>query len=399
MASKYAHLPGLAVDQPDVFESIPNRDMSLVDVATPDTCGTEASTSEIERTRIDAKSAFDRFRDRRSVADFTAGLQDGSTVVDETIAEMLARLTRETRVLGERIKEKKERSEPFQGKVGDDETMSATEMAEELRLLETRLNQLSTESSILGVRSRAHDTSSIDAEDLLARLEKFKEASFRSGADSNGRETKEGGCVQYELSYDPHRMQFNHESRVVALESRLTQLERVVGTERADIKNLIAAVSEAGPLVTDVAELREQVSAMTAEGVAVAERRLVTLVSHFEKQLQSRGSEQLDAQTISKVEELYSLMHQWDSVARSVPLVADRLVALRKVHDDAARAAQALKTVESAHAEIKATVSEHKHVLKEMAANLEDNMKQSLTNFEALGDRLCKVEQALKGRA
>lgn len=398
MTSKYAHLPGLAVDQPDVFESTPDRDADLVHAHTPESAP-ERSSLDIERGNIDAKTAFDRFRSSGNAVAYTTVVSSNGLHTDETIAEMLKRLTRETDALADRIRSKKEAAKPFQGPGVDDEGASATEMAEGLRLLENNLKQLQTESEALVVRPRSSDVSNIDADRLLVRLKNFKAASSR--AVDKAEKTHATDHVQYELTYTPERVAFNQQSKIMALEDRLQRLERVVGSISVDdgSRDPITGAMPAGPLTRKVAELHDQLSAMTPEGAAVAERRLVMLVAQVEKQLATRSTDQLDAQKMAKVQELYTMIHRWDAVASTIPLLTDRLVALRKTHDDAARAARALNAVEAAQVEMQASLSSHKHVLKELSGNLEANVKQTLDNFEALGSRLSKVEQAIKASA
>lgn len=388
MASKYAHLPDLAVDQPDVFESNPDRRPDVVD-GTSATKEIESSTAEIERGNIDAKSAFDRFRTSKPAAvdQFVAVSNSGN---DETTEEMLLRLTRETATLAHRLERKKAGSQSFTG-ASDGESASAVEMAEGLRRLETRLQQLSKESETLSGRPQVVDNNAVAAQ-LLGRLQRFKDASLHG---ESGEHAVVEDTVQYELTYTPDRSKFNQETRTLRLEGRLAKLERLVGIAMQDDTSRIVPLPT-GPLAHEVDTLSEQVKALTTEGAAVAERRLLAAVAQAEKHLAARSQTQLSGEILGKVEELYIMMQRWDSTASSIPLVVDRLVALRKVHDGAARVTGALESVEAVEADVQATLSNQKNVLKELSSNLEDNVKQTLANFEALSKRLSAVEVALK---
>ncbi|XP_076460483.1 dynactin subunit 2-like [Babylonia areolata] len=399
---KYANLPGIDVNSPDVYETsdLPEDDQSM---AKP---SDEQESESVETVALDTKAAYTAFRGKGVAAavDFSDNvgkarksgyytdrteyeLSDGSA--PETPLQKFQRLQHEVRELTEEVSKIKE---SVKGESGGDK-LSPVNLGQQLQYLQHQLTDLHLEK-LLGP-----DTS-IDLSDpqgalrqrLLQQLGSYSPA---SGSKDKGAKTPtatgaEGQYVTYELYYRPEQAQFSKNARMANLEERLERLENAIG-QNMDKVGALTADTENKSLLGAVSVLNTKLSLLDQPNVDAVEARLQS-VMHKLSQIADKKAAQDNPDKQLKISELYELVKKWEAVGDSLPQVVDRMVALKDLHEQALQFSQALTYLDTTQQEVKASLGSHNDMLKQLQGSFKENMDGIKANFDGLDKRM----QALK---
>jgi len=174
----------------------------------------------------------------------------------------------------------------------------------------------------------------------------LKELQALRGNDGEGNDKR----VVYEL----YRMPKENEDRqaVNDMEKRLARLEQSLGSNQGSQK----------PLAPTIMQMEEKISSLDSNKLKALEIKLGKLSEDMagkqgsESVSDPRVSTQIFSQSlppspltyiIFQVEELFSLVSKWDNTADQVPLIVERLVSLRDVHEQSANAVETIQQMES----------------------------------------------------
>ncbi|RZC32162.1 dynactin subunit 2, partial [Asbolus verrucosus] len=243
---KYADLPGIAHDEPDVYETndLPESEQAADFF--------EDENDAIERIHISASEAFNKFKgkflkannvdfseriSKRIRTGYDARSGDWELVGEgekETALQKYQRLQCEMKELLEEV------TKLQNDKNGEETSCLITSNQVEQGL--KKLTDLKLEESLgADVISSISDPQGTQIKKLLSQLEQFK-ASAREKPESQAE--SDGSSIVYQLSYRPEQARLAQTTRVAELESRLHRLESVLGTSNDKLTRLASATSK-----------------------------------------------------------------------------------------------------------------------------------------------------------
>ncbi|GFO25545.1 dynactin subunit 2 [Plakobranchus ocellatus] len=399
---KYANLPGIDVDSPDVFESsdLPEAEQNLG--SQPE----ETSSENVESVNINSDAAFKVFKGKTVATgktDFSDSVSKSRSIgyyadkteyelvepgmKQETAQQKFQRLQHEMRELAEEVGKIKGAAQ----ETGAGEAGSPVVLGKQLEYLQHQLADLHLEK-VLG------PDASLDLADpqgalkkrLLTEVENFKPSTGEGKAKTQSSGGKDH--VLYELYYRPEQAQFTKNAKIASLEERLERLESVVG-KNLDKTTVLTVDTENKSLIGAVSTLNSKLSLLEASNTETVEARLNAVLQKMQQIADKKAKEpQADPEKQQKISELYDLAKKWEATAETLPQVVDRLISLKELHEQALQFSQALTYLDTAQQEVKASIAEHKDMQKKLQASILENNAVIQKNVESIEKRL----QALK---
>ncbi|XP_062574430.1 dynactin subunit 2-like [Saccostrea cucullata] len=390
---KYANLPGIDHDAPDVYETedLPEDDQAMQ-------LPQEEPSENIEKLKLDTNAALGKFKgsevkaDGLDFSDRITGsrrtgydiekteyemLEDGSSKI-ETPQQKFQRLQHEIRELGEEV-------HSIQENVKKEATAktSPVDLSKQLEYLQHQLNDLHLEK-LLGPEAK------VDLSDPQGQLQKrllTELAAYKPTEGKPASGAKPGsGCVTYELFYRPEQAQFSRNARLAKLEERLERLEAVLG-QSSDKVGILTADTDNKGVVEAVGVLNSKLSLLEPSNIDQVDVRLASVLQKL-NQIADKKSGQADLERQNKVSELYDMVKKWDSVRDTLPHVVDRLVSLKELHEQGKQHIQLLSHLDTAQQEITTTLGAHGDMMKQLQVMFQENSKTVKANCESLDQRL-----------
>ncbi len=180
------------------------------------------------------------------------------------------------------------------------------------------------------------------------------------------------GTITYELFYAPDQAKAAQHTKLVEMEKRLYALECTLGLNKDD---LVSGTQNAKDLLQTVEDLREKLNLLTGlpsksqNGISLEqlERKLIAATQQMEA-LQKKVANPTKETHEKKVNDIYEMMIRWDSVAKTLPAVVQRLQFLKTVHDSAASFTSSLEQLEQKQAEISKSVKANETILSTVSS-------------------------------
>lgn len=391
---KYANLPGIDHDAPDVYETedLPEDDQAM---QLPQDEGNE----NVENLALDSKAALGKFqgaqvkadgldfsdrisRSRRTGYDVEKTeyemLEEGASKM-ETPQQKLQRLQHEIRELGEEVHAIQENVK----KDATAEKISPVDISKQLEYLQHQLNDLHLEK-LLGPEAKVDlsDPQGQLQKRLLTELAAYKPTEGKTPAGAK----TDSSCVTYELFYRTEQAQFSRNARVAKLEERLERLEAVLG-QGSDKVGILTADTDSKGIVESVGVLNSKLSLLEPSNLDQVDVRLASVLQKL-NQIGEKKSGQADQERQNKVTELYDMVKKWDSIRDTLPHVVDRLVSLKELHEQALQFSQLLSHLDNAQQEITTTLGAHGDMMKKLQAMFKENSGTIKANCESLDQRV-----------
>jgi len=357
---KYVNLPGIALDQPDSYETpdLPESDQYI------DFSGSlggggggrggsgsgepgeddEPENPHIERPSLSVESAFERFRLMRldgAAVDFLKNRGYGSDGFNgnfaesdrgkETLGQRLARLKLEVKELGEEFK------------ASPAAAQKDTSQIQDLHQLEKELTNL--------VNCRT----SPDSIMLKNKLESFPEAADR------------GKALQYELLLEKKLSGAggnNLGQKAVEMESRIQRLEQVLGTSKDSLASLGLQKKNTSVLGA-LTVLHTKLSLLEPSHIEILEAKLSSVLQKVNSIIEKK----LDVQELErtlKLSSLYDLLESSASTIEALPELSQRLDSLKELHAQASLVVRELNVIKTVQDGMTAGMMENEKLLKDL---------------------------------
>ncbi|RKO83644.1 Dynamitin-domain-containing protein [Blyttiomyces helicus] len=262
---------------------------------------------------------------------------------------------------------------------------------------------------------------------LIAQLKDFKSRARAAKSDDSGeREAAPASpatdpqFVTYELFYTPESHKLAHLSKLTELESRLTSLERLIGTsflqehDRGDGSvlqssgSLIGALERLDHHLSNLAHPRQldavahRVKSLTADLDRLADLRKKQLLESASPSHPTPSAPSTDmdhhlplgaSQTESerRVNHLFATLEKLDPVAGIIPHLVARLHGLRALHTEAAVFADSLKMLADEQGKMGEGVGALKDAVGALEVSVRENEERVKRNVESLEGRMEKL--------
>uniref|UniRef100_A0A3Q3FD26 Dynactin 2 (p50) n=1 Tax=Labrus bergylta TaxID=56723 RepID=A0A3Q3FD26_9LABR len=347
---KYANLPGIAFNEPDVYETgdLPEDDQAQFE-------SEELCSDSVERIVVNPNAAYDKFKDKHVATkglDFSDRISKSRRVgyesgefeilgegcgVKETPQQKYQRLVNEIQELTQEV----DTIQTATKESNAEERLTPVVLAQQAAQLKQQLVSAHLDS-LLGPQAHINlaDPDGALARRLLTQLEAAKGS--RGSGESKPTASAKGpdGVVLYELHSRPEQEKFNESAKMAELEKRLAELEIAVGSG-SDKQGPLSAGVQGASLMDTIELLQARVSALDSATLDQVEARLQSVLGKMNEIAKHKTAIE-DADTQNKVSQLYDVVQKWDAMSTSIPQVVQRLVAVKELHEQAMQFGQLL---------------------------------------------------------
>uniref|UniRef100_A0A3Q3FEP2 Dynactin 2 (p50) n=1 Tax=Labrus bergylta TaxID=56723 RepID=A0A3Q3FEP2_9LABR len=383
---KYANLPGIAFNEPDVYETgdLPEDDQAQFE-------SEELCSDSVERIVVNPNAAYDKFKDKHVATkglDFSDRISKSRRVgyesgefeilgegcgVKETPQQKYQRLVNEIQELTQEV----DTIQTATKESNAEERLTPVVLAQQAAQLKQQLVSAHLDS-LLGPQAHINlaDPDGALARRLLTQLEAAKGS--RGSGESKPTASAKGpdGVVLYELHSRPEQEKFNESAKMAELEKRLAELEIAVGSgsDKQDTIELLQA----------------RVSALDSATLDQVEARLQSVLGKMNEIAKHKTAIE-DADTQNKVSQLYDVVQKWDAMSTSIPQVVQRLVAVKELHEQAMQFGQLLTHLDTTQQMINNSLKDNNTLLTQVQQTMKENLVAVEENFSALDQRMKKL--------
>nr|KAF6494494.1 dynactin subunit 2 [Rousettus aegyptiacus] len=269
------------------------------------------------------------------------------------------------------------------------------ELTSEVEKIKTAVKESATEEKLTPV-VLAKQLAALKQQLLASHLEKLLqlEATKNSkGAGSGGKTTSgtfpDGSLVTYELHSRPEQDKFSQTAKVAELERRLTELEATVRCDQ-DAQNPLSAGLQGACLTETVELLQAKVSALDLAVLDQVEARLQSVLGKMNEIAKHKASVE-DADTQSKVHQLYETIQRWSPIASTLPELVQRLVTIKQLHEQAMQFSQLLTHLDTTQQMITSSLKDNATLLTQVQTTMRENLSTVEGNFANIDERMKKL--------
>ncbi|XP_055467906.1 dynactin subunit 2 isoform X1 [Psammomys obesus] len=396
---KYADLPGIARNEPDVYETsdLPEDDQAEFDAE-------ELTSTSVEHIIVNPNAAYDKFKDKRvgtKGLDFSdrigktkrTGYESGDYEmlgeglgVKETPQQKYQRLLHEVHELTAEV----EKIKATVKESATEEKLTPVVLAKQLAALKQQLVASHLEK-LLGPDAAINltDPDGALAKRLLLQLEATKNSKGSSGGKTTGGTPPDSSLVTYELHSRPEQDKFSQAAKVAELEKRLSELEATVRCDQ-DAQNPLCAGLQGTCLMETVELLQAKVSALDLAVLDQVEARLQSVLGKVNEIAKHKASVE-DADTQSKVHQLYETVQRWSPMASTLPELVQRLVTIKQLHEQAMQFAQLLTHLDTTQQMIASSLKDNTTLLTQVQTTMRENLATVEGNFASIDERMKKL--------
>lgn len=334
-ASKYANLPGIATDQPDVYETsdLPEADQRM----RPPHLDAD-QTENVEILNVTPSEAFKRFSGHASIEGYNlpppardfqswgewelGGLSAGSK---ETPLQKYHRLQTELQELLTSLQSIKEGSKPNEQPESLSGDLSLGKAATNLEELAQQVKELNVEQWVENDILKGSKPSIESLSTLEEQIKKVRQAApveSKKGAPSTS--------ITYELQCRPEQSRMDDLARVNALDQKIKRLESLIGHDDQKLSFLTNLTNDK-TLSEAVKLLSTKVSQLDAGHLEQIDGRLTSILQKLTQISKVKNPE--DAEKQAQLAQLQELLIKSDQQRAALPIIASRLNALAEVQE------------------------------------------------------------------
>lgn len=399
---KYADLPGIARNEPDVYETsdLPEDDQAEFDAELE-----ELTSISVEHIIVNPNAAYDKFKDKKvgtKGLDFSdrisktkrTGYESGDYEIlgegiglKETPQQKYQRLLHEVQELTQEV-------EKIQSTVKEsaaEEKLTPVALAKQVAVLKQQLVSNHLEK-LLGPDAAINltDPDGALAKRLLTQLEAAKSKKGAEGKSSGKNAAQDaGGLVTYELHCRPEQNKFSQAAKIAELEKRLGELEATIRFDQ-DAQNPLTVGLQGSNLMDTVEILQAKVNMLDVASLDQVEARLQSVLGKMNEIAKHKAAVE-DADTESKVHQLYDIVQKWDSMSGTLPQVVQRLVTLKQLHEQAMQFGQLITHLDTTQQMISNSLKDNTTALAMVQKAMKENLGTVEDNFANIDSRIKKL--------
>lgn len=400
---KYADLPGIARNEPDVYETsdLPEDDQAEFDAELE-----ELTSTSVEHIIVNPNAAYDKFKDKRvgtKGLDFSdriskskrTGYESGEYEllgegigIKETPQQKYQRLLHEVQELTQEV----EKIQSTVKESATEEKLTPVALAKQVATLKQQLVSNHLEK-LLGPDAAINltDPDGALAKRLLTQLDAAKTRKGLEGKSPAKGLDKDGGLVTYELHCRPEQNKFSQSAKLAELEKRLGELESAVRCDQ-DPQNPLTVGLQGSNLMDSVEILQAKVNMLDVGSLDQVEARLQSVLGKMNEIAKHKAAVE-DADTESKVHQLFDTVQKWDSMSGTLPQVVQRLVALKQLHEQAMQFGQLLTHLDTTQQMIANSLKDNKSALAVVQKAMKENLATVEDNFSSIDSRIKKLSK------
>eukprot|EP00093_Oithona_nana_P006120 06120.XXX_9445_10891_1 [CDS] Oithona nana genome sequencing. len=394
---KYANLPGIAVDQPDLYETneLPESDQHQdFDIEESDAVETlHISTNEafgkfkgknLDTSNVDFSDKIQKSKQKGYIA-WTGDYELAGKDDQETLDQKYQRLNCEVRQLLEDLEDLKKSGAE---KVGNQNLVG---LAKQTAMLQDQLSGLKLEEYLGSDPVKdLQDPSGNAKKKLLTQIEQLK--TIKSASDNVANKSNpESSEVMYELLMKPDSSKLEERQRLALFESRLEAVEKVLGPS-AEKMSVLSVETNTKNISSAISVINSRLGLLEPVHLDHVEGRLAALLQKLNTVNEKKANLE-DTEKNNKIAELYEMVTANQSVALALPEVVDRLDSLQALHEQSLQFSKTLLQLDSLQQKLQTNLSTNEKVLQETQGKFSENLETIQKNFDAMDQRLNKLKK------
>ncbi|KAK4470415.1 hypothetical protein MN116_005971 [Schistosoma mekongi] len=385
---KYADLPWIAHDQPDVYEA---GDLPEADQTIRDTVEDTMTAREIEVVKLSVSEAHQKFAGCKvdaSNVDFSDCIsgsgRTGYTIEkdqydtfppesrnQESLVDRFQRLQTEALQLINDIQAVSD-----QNNADPKEPISTTQLLLCAKSLSEKLSGINS-TELSSVCLDASDTFAQTLHRILRQIDEFKPEKPAS------RNADKSSHLVYEIYDRKNSVQQADAEKVAEIDRRIHRIEALIGQPDPNKLTVLTADTTTHGLLEACSRLSARSSLFQQGHLDMIEARLAALQGKLQAVTEKREAI-ADYDMQNKIAELYELVKKWNDVADSLPMIVERLSTLKSLHEEASQFSQSLCTIESSQKNVEGSLSSYAKLLEEVQNNVVKNMEVIKDNFATI---------------
>ena len=390
---KYANLPGIAVDQPDLYETceLPESDQHQdFDIEESDAVETlHISTNEafgqfkgkhLDTANVDFSDRIRKNKQKGYIA-WTGDYELAGKGEEETLDQKYQRLNCEVRQLLDDLEDLK--NSGATEKVGN---QSLVGLAKQTAMLQDQLSGMKLEE-YLGSNpvKDLQDPNGSTKKKLLTQIEQLKtgkpEASKQKANDE----------IMYELLMKPDTSKLEEQQRLAVFESRLEALEKTLGPTPEKM-SVLSVETNTKNVTSAISVLNSRLGLLEPAHLDHVEGRLAALLQKLNT-INEKKTGLEDTEKNNKIAELYEMVTANQSVALALPEVVDRLDSLQALHEQSLQFSKTLLQLDNLQQKLQSNLSTNEKILQETQTKFSQNLDTIQKNFDAMDQRVNKLKK------
>lgn len=396
---KYADLPGIAYDQPDMYETsdLPESDQTSVYY--------EEESESIERLHISANDAYNKFRGKilnSEGIDFSDRVSKGSRIgydsrsidlnscnENETPFQKYQRLKCEIEELKNEIYQMQETVKQTES---EEQQKSYLTLGNNVDQIRQQLTEICLEETLGSeLLHNLADPQGIQHKKLMVKLDNLSQIGMPD-VPEKAEISKGNATMLYQLNFKPQQARLSQSSKLADLDQRLHNLESVVGATPEKMTSLMQDTHQSGLL--EVAQnLSAKVNLLDNARLDLAETRLSALMSKLDLLCEKGATVGFNPDRDAKIAELHDLVKKSGDLSKVLPLVVDRMVALEALHQQVLDFSKSLTQLEVTQQEITANIKNNEDLVKKVQETFHQNLTSVKSNMESLDTRISALKK------
>ncbi|XP_050770680.1 dynactin subunit 2-like [Gymnogyps californianus] len=178
---------------------------------------------------------------------------------------------------------------------------------------------------------------------------------------------------------------------IAELEKRLAQLEATVRCE-PESQHPLSVGLKGTSLMETLQLVQAKVNVLDVAVLDQVEARLQSVLAKVNEIAKHKATVQ-DADTQSKIHQIYETMQRWDPVASTLPDVVQRLVTLRDLHEQATQFGQVLVHLDTTQQEAAGALKDNSVLLAELQKTMKENLAIVEENFAEIDARIKRLQK------
>ncbi|RNA23256.1 dynactin subunit 2 isoform X2 [Brachionus plicatilis] len=403
---KYANLPGIAKNEPDLYETpnvVSNSNQEVL----------QDDSNSVEKILISQKEAHEKFNKHSLNSDFV----DFSDTIsnrrkfgyliepesfewnqdpEESPVQKLKRLEKELAELKVELNqvetltsadEEKKKNLNF-------DPINLTKHVESLQkeIKNLHLQSIGSKSDITFLDNKAKKQYMVDQ---LNSLKQVLGQNSDSKASKNPDLLKHDTSIVFKLFADLENSDINKAKKINELNGRLENLEKIFGPGNAAVNETqIAKLCnglENKSILGLVENLKTKMSLLDAERLDKVDNKLQILLQRVNQLNEKKGLVE-DQEKLNRVNELFQMMSSWKDVSSTVPVLVERLSSLSELHQKALQFTSILSRLDAEQSSLTESIQTSSSTLNDLKNKFEQNLDSIKTNFENLNQRVLSIE-------
>lgn len=399
---KYTDLPGIAYDQPDVYETDDTPENENYQ-------DNQEDGDSVEKLNVNPVDAFYKFKDKHVSSkgvDFSDSITGKSKTgynlcsgewnisyrdENETPVQKHQRLKLEVQELLDEIGAIRKNAKE------NEESKSLTDIIYQIETTGKELESMNIDSLLSGNSdSYFSNHQELHFKELKSQIEIFKQKNFvdnKSGKEINlpTQELSKQGTLKYQMIYFPDKAKVQDIARISHLEKRLGYLEHIVGIPNDSTAKSSQILKSKG-IVNSMEKLMTNSFLLNSNQLDVLETKVASLLQKMDTVLQKKASTLQDSKHEKVIIELYDLFKQSEDCSQILPQVVDRMTSLSSLHQRAAEFVNQLKELENLQQNIGGSLTSNKTFLEGIQNNFSSNLEIIGNDIASLNERLKKLK-------